>query len=256
MHLILFWNQRTAKLRNSVAGPKDYHQKNRGRIQITDVCGVNYLAHLVLSGPDDDLLLGNFIGDAVKGRPEVQFDDGVSAGIRFHRWIDHYADQHPIAQQMRALLRPALGRFSGVGVDLIYDHFLAKHFDELIHLEGGLAGFAADALARLSQRTDEMPLRSHRFFEAMKQHDWLNGYAHRSQMLQVCRAMDQRLELRLGVKPPLHRLFEIVDEQDENQCATAFIAFWNEIVRDAAEFRKNVIQANAEFKSMELTSFA
>jgi acyl carrier protein phosphodiesterase len=52
---------------------------------------VNFLAHLYLAAPTDELLVGNLMGDFVKGRPESlvgKFPDEVILGIRQHRAID------------------------------------------------------------------------------------------------------------------------------------------------------------------------
>lgn len=193
---------------------------------------MNYLAHLVLSGDDADLMLGNFIGDAVKGSPESQYPDAIARGIRLHRWIDSTADGHPLAQEARAALRPALGRFSGVGVDLLYDHFLARHFEKATKGKS-LDAFATWASAMLMPRQAEMPLRSQRFFQAMVTHNWLVGYASRPDMLAVCRAMDMRLEARLQTASPLHRLFEAADAAGTPRLESDFLEFWEEISRES-----------------------
>ena len=93
---------------------------------------MNYLAHLVLGGCDPDLMLGNFIGDAVKGSPHRTLPKGVADGVMLHRWIDTTADEHELSRISRAELRPVLGRLSGVGLDLLHDYFLARHFDSLM----------------------------------------------------------------------------------------------------------------------------
>lgn len=193
---------------------------------------MNYLAHLVLSGDDADLRLGNFIGDAVKGDPDQRYTSSVARGIHFHRWIDGYADSAPEAMHARAALRPILGRFSAVGVDLLYDHFLAKNFTEL-HPSMALPAFAHATQQQLLDRVDEMPARSQRFLRAMVAHDWLVGYASRAMMLDVCRSMDVRLEQRLGVASPLHRLFDAADAAGADGLEAEFRAFWQRIQMDA-----------------------
>ena len=42
---------------------------------------MNYLGHLVLSGQDDEVLLGNFMADAVKGSSYKMYSTGVQEGI-------------------------------------------------------------------------------------------------------------------------------------------------------------------------------
>ena len=196
---------------------------------------MNYLAHLVLSGGDSDLLLGNFIGDAVKGDPFKAYAAPIANGVVLHRWIDSNADTAPEARATRAAIRPALGRFSGVGVDLLFDHFLAKNFARL-QPETSLRKFADAAQSDLLNRTVEMPARSQRFLHAMVAHDWLLQYGSRAGMLNVCRSMDARLEQRLQVASPLHRLFEAADAAGFDDLEASFAPFWMRIQTEARSF--------------------
>lgn len=207
---------------------------------------MNYLAHLVLSQLNPDLMLGNFIGDAVKGNPNLQYDATIAEGIQLHRWIDSYADSHPIGKETRASLRPHLGRFSGVGVDLLFDHFLSKNFNELVP-EIDLEHFIECALGELNERQPIMPVRSRNFFHAMKANDWLKGYGDRQAMLRVCQSMDVRLQERLGVEPTLHQLFVAADEAGYEFLQGRFEIFWKDIrsANPALQFRDSLHKSKA-----------
>jgi acyl carrier protein phosphodiesterase len=193
-----------------------------------EICAMNYLAHLVLGGSDSDVRLGNFIGDSVKGNQLNDYPDSVAAGIRFHRWVDHFADGHPTASHARAALRHRLGRLAPVGVDLLYDHFLAKHFSFCCPDLGELESYAKLVLEDLATRKVEMPLRSQRFFEGMRQHNWLMGYATELEMQEVCLAMDQRIAKRLGVPSNLGELFIAAEEFGWSELEDEFFLFWQE----------------------------
>ena len=179
--------------------------------------------------------LGNFIGDAVKGDPFKAYAAPIANGVVLHRWIDSYADTAPEARAARAAIRPVLGRFSGVGVDLLYDHFLAKNFARL-HPETSLREFADAAQNDLLNRTVDMPARSQRFLRAMVAHDWLVQYGSRQGMLDVCRSMDARLEQRLQTTSPLHRLFEAADAAGFDGLEAPFALFWMRIQTEARSF--------------------
>ncbi|WP_294142758.1 ACP phosphodiesterase [uncultured Sanguibacteroides sp.] len=88
---------------------------------------MNYLAHILFSGENKDVQLGNFIGDAVKGSYD-RYPERVREGIALHRRMDQYADQHPSVREAVSLLRPDFGRYSGVLTDIFFDHFLAVNF--------------------------------------------------------------------------------------------------------------------------------
>ncbi|PXZ43889.1 MULTISPECIES: acyl carrier protein phosphodiesterase [Sanguibacteroides] len=89
---------------------------------------MNYLAHILFSGEDKDIQLGNFIGDAVKGSYD-HYPERIREGIALHRRMDQYADGHPAVREAVLLLRPDFGRYSGVLTDIFFDHFLAVNFE-------------------------------------------------------------------------------------------------------------------------------
>ena len=91
---------------------------------------MNYLAHLYLSGDNENVITGNFIGDYVKGRNYLKYPGKIREGIILHRQIDSYTDAHPRFREVKKLLRPEYGLFSGIITDLLYDHFLAAHWND------------------------------------------------------------------------------------------------------------------------------
>jgi acyl carrier protein phosphodiesterase len=91
---------------------------------------MNYLGHIYLSGENEQLMTGNFIGDYVKGKGYLNYPAEIQRGILFHREIDHYTDQHPNWKIIRETIRPIYGRYAGVVADLFADHILAKNWAE------------------------------------------------------------------------------------------------------------------------------
>ncbi len=94
---------------------------------------MNFLAHIYLSGESDEIKVGNFIGDFVKGKNYEKYPDLVKRGILLHRKIDSFTDRHPIVAQSKSHLQPKFHKYAGVIVDIFYDHFLAsewKHFSK------------------------------------------------------------------------------------------------------------------------------
>jgi acyl carrier protein phosphodiesterase len=85
---------------------------------------------MYLSGDDDQLMIGNFMGDFVKGRLVGRFPPRIEQGIALHRRIDSYASRSDLFQQSRRRLDPSYGLYRGVLVDLFYDHFLAATWSD------------------------------------------------------------------------------------------------------------------------------
>ena len=95
---------------------------------------MNYLAHLLLSGTNEELMLGNFIADHVKGSSINSYSPEVQRGIVIHRMIDHFTDQHEVTALGKMRLRPYVNKYAPVALDVIYDHYLARNW-ELYHQE-------------------------------------------------------------------------------------------------------------------------
>lgn len=85
---------------------------------------MNFLFHMLLSGDDDQILAGNFMGDFVKGPLMDRFPERIRQGIALHRRIDSFASRDELFQRSRRRLDPHYGLYRGVLVDLFYDHFL------------------------------------------------------------------------------------------------------------------------------------
>lgn len=113
---------------------------------------MNYLAHLYLSGESELLKVGNFIGDYVKGKHYEQFEPGIQQGILLHRQIDSFTDKHSKVKEAAQLFHPKYGRYSGIVIDIIFDHFLASGWNNysVISLRNFLKGVYAVLLSHFS----------------------------------------------------------------------------------------------------------
>ena len=193
------------------------------------IAAVNYLAHMTVghwAGLNAQGKLGNFVGDAVKGRDvEVRWGEEVAVGIRFHRALDEHSDRHEASRAARALIRPHCGKWSGVVWDVLADHVLASEFYQLGQGCGGLPAFAAQELQGLALQLESMPERSRRFYEAMVHHGWLTGYQDGAVVHAVLDAMSRR---RSTAGPVGEGWKAFVAEEDAlRECARVLIADMN-----------------------------
>lgn len=136
---------------------------------------MNFLGHLYLSGTDPLVIVGNYMGDAVKGRDLSRFGPRVEQGLRLHRAIDSFTDTHPLQRLGRARVHPYAGRYAGVVMDLFYDHVLAANWREFHNEE--LAVFAERTYTMLMAHEQLMPERTRLMLPYMVKGDWLNTYA-------------------------------------------------------------------------------
>ena len=139
---------------------------------------MNYLAHLVLAGADEDARLGNLLGDFVKGPVESHGDrygPAVLDGIRCHRVIDRFTDSHPVFRRSCSRLGPKFRRVSAIAMDLAYDHLLVSHWS-MFCLQP-FPEFVASTYELLERRSQELPPRLQQALPMMVEQDWLGSYA-------------------------------------------------------------------------------
>lgn len=104
---------------------------------------MNYLAHLHLAQYCQSQLLGNLLGDFVRGNVQDRFTAEVVEGIHMHRWVDAYTDSHPIVLQAKHLFPESLKRFAPIALDMFWDHCLSRHWS--LYHEKPLAEFTREA---------------------------------------------------------------------------------------------------------------
>ena len=139
---------------------------------------LNFLAHLLLAGPTDASRIGNLLGDFVKGPPDSlrgDLPDAVIDGIVMHRALDVFTDAHPSFREARTLLAPERRRFAGIIVDVIFDHFLAVHWEEFA--DEPLHRFLDGVYATLDRHPDWLAGGLGRILPRMKEENWLYSYA-------------------------------------------------------------------------------
>ena len=136
---------------------------------------MNFLAHLYLSKHNKELMIGNFIADAIKGKNFEGYTPAVIQGIKMHREIDAYTDAHHITKSSAARLMPRYRKYSGVIVDVFYDHFLAANWSN--YHDEGLAYFANNVYVLMHQNIDRLPPKSQYLLPYMIKHNWLLNYS-------------------------------------------------------------------------------
>lgn len=91
---------------------------------------MNFLAHLYLSGNDEEIMVGNVLADRIKGKKMHDFSEGIQKGILLHHTIDNFTDNHPIVEVSKQRLRQKFGHYAPVIIDIFYDHFLAAKWEK------------------------------------------------------------------------------------------------------------------------------
>jgi acyl carrier protein phosphodiesterase len=136
---------------------------------------MNFLAHIYLSDNDEEITIGNFIADAIKGKQYLKYPPRIAKGIVLHRAIDTFTDAHPTFRQSTSKLHKTHSHYSGVIVDVLYDHFLAKNWAD--YHEQPLAQFVQNFYAMIQANFGLLPARIQRMTPYMIADNWLMSYA-------------------------------------------------------------------------------
>ena len=136
---------------------------------------MNYLAHIYLSNEEEEITLGNFIADGVKGKKYVQFPLGIQQGILLHRAIDSFTDAHPIVRKSTKRLHKKYSHYSGVIVDILYDHFLAKNWTQYHSIP--LHKYTENFYNLINSNFDRLTPRIQKMMPYMIEQNWLLSYA-------------------------------------------------------------------------------
>lgn len=153
---------------------------------------MNFLAHLYLAGNDDELLIGNYIADSVKGAKYNLYPGKISKGILMHREVDFFSDKNPVYLRSMHRLQPAYGKYSGIITDMFYDYFLANNWS--LYFEVPLEIFCSEVYQILSANQKLMPEESRIILEYMTRNNWLYSYRTIEGIRKALEGMSKRMK--------------------------------------------------------------
>ncbi len=167
---------------------------------------MNFLSHIYLAGNSKDLIIGNFIADAVKGIGINKYTLEVQKGIKLHRKIDAFTDSHPIVEQSKQRLREKYRKYASVIVDIYYDHYLAKNWNDYSDVD--LRIFTQNIYSIIKENHSLLPKKSALFTKYMIGNDILLGYSKLEGIEKVLRSMAHRTTFESNMEHAIHDLKE------------------------------------------------
>lgn len=135
---------------------------------------MNYLGHLYLAEDNSASLVGNLLGDFVKGSISAEFPDEIRYGIALHRKVDVFTDSHEMVRASMKRITPARRRFAGIMVDMFYDHFLAKNWQQFSDIP--LQQFSENVYGALLEHHALLPDRLKWMLPYIIEENWLVSY--------------------------------------------------------------------------------
>jgi acyl carrier protein phosphodiesterase len=165
---------------------------------------MNFLAHIYLSGENDLLKIGNFMADSIHGNRYEEYQTDIKKGILLHRFIDSFTDAHPIYRKSKHRLHEKYGHYSGVIMDMFYDHFLAKNWTAYSNVS--LEEYAARFYELLQTNFELLTEKVQGMYPYMVSRNWLVSYASISGLEVILFQMDHRTKNRVHMQNAIQEL--------------------------------------------------
>jgi acyl carrier protein phosphodiesterase len=175
---------------------------------------MNFLAHLYLSQNDTNIMIGNFIADHIRGNNYEVFSKEIQQGIFLHREIDTFTDAHKIVRKSKRRLHERYRHYDGVIIDIFYDYFLAKNWDNYSAIP---LDIYTDAINNLFAKiSSELPIKSQQFIKYMIEYNILFNYQFEDGIEKVLNGMNHRTKGKSQMNLAIEDLKKLTKEFEED----------------------------------------
>ena len=154
---------------------------------------MNYLAHTYLSGSNDYIKIGSFLGDWVRGSDYLKYSEDIQTGIMLHRNIDTFTDQHPIVRLSASRFQSRFSKYSGVIIDILYDHYLASNWKDFCDIP--LRDYVNRMHNVMLNNFELFPERLKNYLPGFMNERWIERYATLEGIRDVLDTMSKRTSL-------------------------------------------------------------
>ncbi len=185
---------------------------------------MNYLAHLFLAKQSSLGLVGALMGDFLRevDRDSLPFE--LRESITHHLAIDTFTDSHVLVRNLKQKFSQRRRRFSGIIIDVTFDHFLLKHWNTFSHDSSDV--FIMKSYGELSEHISIMPPRMKHVIQLLVKHDVLSSYQNISGVGTAINRIADRLSRETA-------LYDSVDEVEllYAEIEECFLHFFEELQR-------------------------
>ncbi|MFO7368737.1 MAG: ACP phosphodiesterase [Bacteroidales bacterium] len=184
---------------------------------------MNYLAHIYLSGADEELLVGNFIGDYVKGFELSRYSDQMRKGIMLHRHIDSFTDTNLIVKRSKQRMVERYRKYAGIIIDIVYDHFLVNSWS--VYSSQPIEDFLLNVHDILCKYVDSLPEGVKLFLPSFIKNNWIQKYSSIEGIEDVLHRMSRHTTLPEETEYAIRVL-----RSDYDQFAAEFASFFPSLI--------------------------
>ena len=132
------------------------------------------------------------MADGIHGKNFDFFPLEIQKGIILHRAIDTFTDAHPIFRQSTKRLHPNYHHYSGIIVDIFYDHFLAKNWNK--YSDEKLEDFTQRFYQSLRDNYNFLTEKTQKLLPTLMAQNWLLTYQTIEGIEFILEKMDQRMK--------------------------------------------------------------
>jgi acyl carrier protein phosphodiesterase len=191
---------------------------------------LNYIAHIHIGSHTQTNLLGNFLGDFVKGSQLQHLPFEIEQGIRLHRSIDVFTDAHPLIIELRQNFPRDIRRMAGVIIDIYFDYLLMQAWNCYSRTHFNIV------FAEFYQQLEQFSLPDNTHFskqaERLIAHQWLNEYLN----IETCLRAFISIESRLKNKVIFAKKAQIFLLEHGEQLESSFQQFYPECLDYGLKF--------------------
>lgn len=162
------------------------------------------------------------LGDMVKGKLMKDIHPEVRQGVLLHRQIDAFTDSHAIVLEVIANFKPTLGRYAGIAVDVLFDHYLAKNWSSyhILSFEQYQQDLFKDYRSVSHQLTEKMCS----IADLIEERKWMFQYQSLEGLQNIYEQMSKRVDNRVFFPASMP-----VIDQKGGELEKLFVQFFQEL---------------------------
>lgn len=167
------------------------------------------------------------MADGIHGKHFDNFPLDIQKGIVLHRSIDTFTDANPIFRQSTKRLHANYHHYSGIIVDIFYDHFLAKNWNKYSNEK--LEDFTERFYQSLTDNFESLTLKTQKMMPYMIDRNWLLSYQTIEGIEIILAQMDNRMKSRMKLDSNMR--FAVTElQQYYSEFETEFTTFFDELM--------------------------
>lgn len=194
---------------------------------------MNYLAHLVLSGKDSEVMTGNFMGDFLTRRQIELLPINFVHGYNLHIFIDKFTDVDRGVDKVIDLFRHHHRKYASVVSDVIFDYFLVINWDKFYDFQ--LKDFEELAYNNLQQNLGYLPNATVAYLDRLISGKFIDSYKSLKGLEYVFERMDKRTTNKTNFPLAIKTI-----EKEHHLINNLFIEFYTKLKIESENFLVNL----------------